>query len=274
MPMRPRSGRHFVVRHMKSWSSSSADGVLNEKTWQPCGLTPDMTWSIDPVLPGGVHRLEDQQHAPGVLRVQLLLEGLRGARRRPRAAPGCRFFDCFHLPFPVGVVLQREAAAVVHEERRDEILQFLGHGATPCSSASWRPALRRRGASRFAFQSLTTRDFSSAAPYSSALKIVNATKRPGDRQPAVERAGEDAVRELHVDPVDEERGPPELEHRAPRRVARRGRERPLHVEVDHGHQHEHDADLDEVVERRRGPELRVAGGIGRREHPRPEARPR
>ena len=51
MPMRPRSGRHFCVRHRKSWSSSSADGALKEYTWQPCGLTPDMTCLIVPSLP-------------------------------------------------------------------------------------------------------------------------------------------------------------------------------------------------------------------------------
>ena len=51
MPIRPRSGRFFVVRHMKSWSSSSFDGALNENTWQPCGLMPDMTCLIAPSLP-------------------------------------------------------------------------------------------------------------------------------------------------------------------------------------------------------------------------------
>ena len=39
------------MRHRKSWSSSSADGCLNETTWTPCGLTPDITCSIAPSLP-------------------------------------------------------------------------------------------------------------------------------------------------------------------------------------------------------------------------------
>ena len=89
--------------------------------------------------------------------------------------------------------------------------------------------------------------------------------------------------QLHVDPVDEQRRPAELEHRAPGRVARLGRERALHVDVDAPHQDQHDADLDEVVGRRRGPEVRVAGagrataGSSRRSRPRaaaPRLRPR
>ena len=31
---------------MKSWSSSSSEGALNEKTWHPWGFTPDMTCLI------------------------------------------------------------------------------------------------------------------------------------------------------------------------------------------------------------------------------------
>ncbi len=30
MPIRPRSGTHFIVRHRKSWSSSSEEGPLKE----------------------------------------------------------------------------------------------------------------------------------------------------------------------------------------------------------------------------------------------------
>ncbi len=51
MPMRPRSGNAFDVRHRKSWSSSSDEGVLNETTWTPCGFTPDITCSIAESLP-------------------------------------------------------------------------------------------------------------------------------------------------------------------------------------------------------------------------------
>ena len=36
---------------MKSWSSSSADGALNENTWHPVGFTPDMTCLMVPSLP-------------------------------------------------------------------------------------------------------------------------------------------------------------------------------------------------------------------------------
>ncbi len=39
------------MRHRKSWSSSSAEGALKEKTWQPAGLSPDMTCSIVLSLP-------------------------------------------------------------------------------------------------------------------------------------------------------------------------------------------------------------------------------
>ena len=39
------------MRHRKLWSSSSAEGVLNETTWTPCGLTPDITCSIALSLP-------------------------------------------------------------------------------------------------------------------------------------------------------------------------------------------------------------------------------
>ena len=40
-----------MQRHRKSWSRSSDDGDLNEKTWQPCGLMPDITCLIAPSLP-------------------------------------------------------------------------------------------------------------------------------------------------------------------------------------------------------------------------------
>ena len=39
------------MRHRKSWSSSSDVGALNENTWQPCGLIPDITCLIAPSLP-------------------------------------------------------------------------------------------------------------------------------------------------------------------------------------------------------------------------------
>ena len=51
MPIRPRSGAAFEMRQRKSWSSSSADGFLNETTWTPCGFTPDITCLIALSLP-------------------------------------------------------------------------------------------------------------------------------------------------------------------------------------------------------------------------------
>jgi hypothetical protein len=51
MPMWPRRGSHFDVRHKKSWSRSSCDGALNEWTSQPWGLTPDITFLIVLSLP-------------------------------------------------------------------------------------------------------------------------------------------------------------------------------------------------------------------------------
>src|SRR5438876_1681778 len=49
--MRPRSGKERLVRHMKSWSSSSAEGALNANTCVPCGFTPDITCSMVLSLP-------------------------------------------------------------------------------------------------------------------------------------------------------------------------------------------------------------------------------
>jgi hypothetical protein len=49
--MRPRSGSERAMRQRKSWSSSSAEGFLNETTWTPCGFTPDITCSIAESLP-------------------------------------------------------------------------------------------------------------------------------------------------------------------------------------------------------------------------------
>ncbi len=46
MPIRPRSGRALLMRHRKSWSSSSLEGCRKETTWTPCGFTPDITCSI------------------------------------------------------------------------------------------------------------------------------------------------------------------------------------------------------------------------------------
>ena len=46
---------------------------MNEVTWQPWGLMPDMTCLIVPSLPGGVHGLEDEEDAPLVLGVELVL---------------------------------------------------------------------------------------------------------------------------------------------------------------------------------------------------------
>jgi hypothetical protein len=51
MPMRPRSGRSRVVRQRKSCSNSVALGCLKLKTWQPYGLTPDITCLMAPSFP-------------------------------------------------------------------------------------------------------------------------------------------------------------------------------------------------------------------------------
>src|SRR5215813_4578735 len=57
---------------MKSWSRSSREGCLNENTWHPCGLTPDMTCLMVPSLPA-IHRLKHKQQGPAVLRVEHVL---------------------------------------------------------------------------------------------------------------------------------------------------------------------------------------------------------
>jgi len=46
MPIFPRPDRSRVVRQRESCSSSVALGCLKLNTWQPCGLTPDITWRI------------------------------------------------------------------------------------------------------------------------------------------------------------------------------------------------------------------------------------
>ncbi len=74
MPMRPRSGRLFEVRQRKSWSSSSLEGDLKEKTWHPLRVDPRHDVLDGAVLARRVHGLKDQEHAPLVLRVELLLQ--------------------------------------------------------------------------------------------------------------------------------------------------------------------------------------------------------
>ena len=51
MPMRPRSGRLFRHRHMKSCFSSSCDGVLKLKTCVALGSSPRSTCLIALSLP-------------------------------------------------------------------------------------------------------------------------------------------------------------------------------------------------------------------------------
>src|SRR5437764_13999158 len=87
MPMRPRSGRQRVVRQRKSWRSSSADGALNENTWQPCGLTPDMTCLIVPSLPAASIAWKTSNNDPSVLGIEYILlpcEPLRSALEKLR----------------------------------------------------------------------------------------------------------------------------------------------------------------------------------------------
>src|SRR5437667_2563730 len=66
MPMRPRSGRQRVVRQRKSCARSSAEGALNENTWQPCGFTPDITCLIVLALPAAslAWKLSSSAHVP------------------------------------------------------------------------------------------------------------------------------------------------------------------------------------------------------------------
>src|SRR5580700_9489006 len=51
MPIQPRPGRARWHRQRKSWSSSSAEGCLNDRTSTACGLTPLITCLIVPSLP-------------------------------------------------------------------------------------------------------------------------------------------------------------------------------------------------------------------------------
>ena len=51
MPMRPRSGRLFKHRHMKSCLSSSGDGVLKLKTCVVLGSSPRSTCLMALSLP-------------------------------------------------------------------------------------------------------------------------------------------------------------------------------------------------------------------------------
>ena len=63
-----------MVRQRKSWSSSSADGALNEYTWQPCGLTPDITCLMAPSLPAASMAWKISSTRPAVLGVELVLQ--------------------------------------------------------------------------------------------------------------------------------------------------------------------------------------------------------
>ena len=75
MPILPCSGRLTVVRQRKSCLSSVALGCLKLNTWHPCGFTPGHDVRDHPILAGGIHGLENQQHGVTAGRVQKLLLG-------------------------------------------------------------------------------------------------------------------------------------------------------------------------------------------------------
>ena len=74
MPMRPRSGRRLATRHRKSWSSSSRVGALNGMDLAALRIDARHHVLDGAVLAGRVHRLENDQHRPAVLRVEPLLQ--------------------------------------------------------------------------------------------------------------------------------------------------------------------------------------------------------
>jgi hypothetical protein len=55
-----RLRRYLMKCHMKSWSTSSDDGCLDENTWHPSELTPYMTCLIVPSFPAA-SSLENEQ---------------------------------------------------------------------------------------------------------------------------------------------------------------------------------------------------------------------
>ena len=97
MPMLPRGGSALAYRHMKLWSSSSADGTLNDVTEQPCGLTPAHHVLDGAVLARRVHGLEHQQQRVAVVGVEqfLRLRQLRPVVRQHRVgrAPCASFLS-------------------------------------------------------------------------------------------------------------------------------------------------------------------------------------
>ena len=74
MPMRAALRQRLGVRQRKSWSSSSLLGGL--KRMHLAALRIDAGHHVldRAVLAGRIHRLEDQQHRPAILRVELLLQ--------------------------------------------------------------------------------------------------------------------------------------------------------------------------------------------------------
>src|SRR5262245_40747694 len=140
MPIRPRSGRALAYRHRKSWSRSSVEGCLNENTWQPCGLMPDITCLIVPSLPAAsiAWKMSRTDQRSWAYSMSCSSASQRVPRSRssaaaplsilsPRVSPGSKSFSRKPLPF-----VTTNGATNVRVCSR---ISFLGM-ASPCLSAA------------------------------------------------------------------------------------------------------------------------------------------
>ena len=150
MPIRPRSGSRRSARQRKSWSSSSAEGCL--KAWTSHPLRVDARHDVldRAVLARRVHRLEDQQHRPAVLGVELLLQLGEALHAELQQRLGLLFVDvepggvagivvgemeAFAFAYPVTV----DDFGGVHEAPSPCGQWMLDAGATQCKRA-WLPS--------------------------------------------------------------------------------------------------------------------------------------
>jgi hypothetical protein len=84
---------------------------------------------IAPSFPCGIERLEDQQHAPAILRVEFLLQLAEPRHTFAQHLLGRRFVRLEPTRVPGIEVFQFETATVTNDERLDEFFDpALAHG--------------------------------------------------------------------------------------------------------------------------------------------------
>ena len=90
MPIRPRSGRHLACSATESRDRAPRRRLLERGHLAALRIDARHDVLDRAVLAGRIHRLEDEQQRPAVLRVQhvlLLGEPLHAARRSSAASP-------------------------------------------------------------------------------------------------------------------------------------------------------------------------------------------